>query len=204
MDLLKQAVKRRGVNIEVWFCSEKSQKTSKKFFMRILGGGDPERHNRVSDVNSLEGAQVQDWPHPWHRHQCLLSRGCPGDFHPFLNILFHTLHYFPNVKIIFSSTKSFYLSPKIIEYYLAGWPKTFLIAHLMNLRRWQQLNWKGSIGKYPLNQTILSEKTNQLSDHIPNPSNPHLDHSTWWSTPNGALLATMGNWIMSKPNGTKR
>ena len=53
VDLLKQAVKRRGLNIEV----EKSGKV-KNSFARVPGGGDPERHNRLPDVNGLEGAQV--------------------------------------------------------------------------------------------------------------------------------------------------
>ena len=46
------------------------------FCMRGAGGGDPERHDRLSDVDRLEGAQVQDWPHPRHWHQRLLPRGC--------------------------------------------------------------------------------------------------------------------------------
>ena len=33
---------------------------------------------------------------------------------------------------------------------------------------------------------------------------PLIGHGTWWSTQNGALLGTMGNWTMSKQNGTKR
>ena len=63
------------------------------------------------------------------------------------------------------------------------------------------MNWKGSIGKYPLNQTILSEKTNQLSDHIQKPGQPplrpqHMVVNTEWGAfgDNGELDYVKTKW----------
>ena len=171
----------------------------------------------MPDVNGLEGAQVQvigrsaqgfientqvqDWAHSWHRHQCLLPRGCTSDFQQSQN------------QIITKNLNSILLRKTLNSFQF-----DFFI-----LRRWQLLSWMGSLGHSPLNLIILSEKTNsfvwsyfQLSqqdnvdwkDKLTKRqsvwSYPLLGLSTWWSTQNGALLGTMGNLIMSKPNGTKR
>ena len=92
MELLKQAVKRRGLNIEVQLCDNPSPSHKIIFYYidnpspshlhtilnpqastppimlwkkkRIAGGGDLERHNRLPDVDRLARAQVHDWIQP--------------------------------------------------------------------------------------------------------------------------------------------
>ena len=71
VDLLKQAVKRRGLNIEVELCP-KSEATHGS------GGGDLERHDWLSHVDRLEGTQVSDRTYSRHRHQRLLPRERPS------------------------------------------------------------------------------------------------------------------------------